>query len=446
MSARAKTEARKRASDPKPLALVNARLIDPASGRDEMGGVLIENGAIADIGPKLTANPPKGSEVIDCDGHVLSPGLIDMRVFICEPGNEHRETLGIAGQAAAAGGVTTIVAMPNTDPVIDDVALVDFLQRRARDTSPVNILPMAALTKGLDGERMTELGLLSAAGAVAFSDGGVTIADARLLRRAMEYGREFGCLFALHAEEARLKGEGVMNEGEVASRLGLTGIPAIAETIIVERDLRLAGHTGARLHIAQVSSAQSVDVLRAARQGGADVTAGVSAAHLLLNDNDIGSYRTFFKLSPPLRSEDDRQALIAGVRDGAIDVVVSSHNPQSADTKRHPFAEAEMGAIGLETLLPALLALYHSGDVPLMRLLECVTSAPARLLGLKTGRLEHGAAADLALIDLDTPWIAELDAFKSKSKNTPFEAHKLQGRALRTWVAGTEVYAATATA
>lgn len=421
-------------------AFINARLVDPASGLDVKGNLLAADGKIADLGPDLFSDGiPDGAEIVDCRGHILSPGLIDCRVFTGEPGAEHRETLRTASLAAAAGGVTTLIVMPNTHPVIDDVALVDFIERRARDTGIVHIHPMAALTKGLAGAEMTEIGLLKEAGAVAFTDGDRAVANAQVMRRAMSYAGLFGALIVQHAEVPELA-TGVMNDSELASRLGLSGIPAIAETIMIERDLRLLETTGGRYHVAQVSCAASVEIIRRARHNGLNVTCGVSAAHLALNENDIRGYRTFFKVSPPLRSEEDRKALVAGVADGTIDVIVSGHNPQDADAKRHPFAEASFGAIGLETLLPASLALVHDGDVPLTRLLGALTFAPADLLGLQTGRLAAGLPADLVLIDMGMPWVVESARLRSTSKNTPFEDRRVQGRALRTMVGGRTVY------
>lgn len=421
-------------------AFINARLLDPASGYDELGALLVEDGRIADLGPSIFAGGlPEGAEIVDCGGHVLAPGLIDMRVFTGEPGAEHRETLRTASHAAAAGGVTTFIVMPNTNPVIDDVALVDFIERRARDTGIVHIHPMAALTKGLAGAEMTEIGLLREAGAVAFTDGEQAVSNAQVMRRAMAYAAHFDALVVQHAEVPELA-TGVMNESELASRLGLAGIPSVAETIMIERDLRLLELTGGRYHVGQVSSAASVDLIRRARQNGLKVTCGVSAAHLYLNENDVQSYRTFFKLSPPLRSETDRKALVAGLADGTIDVIVSSHDPQDAEVKRRPFASANFGAIGLETLLPAGLALVHNGDLPLSRLLGAMTYAPADLLGLATGRLAAGLPADLVLIDTDVPWLVDAAKLHSISKNTPFEDRRMQGRALRTVVSGRTVY------
>ena len=427
-------------------ALVNARLFDPASGLDTQGALLIENGKIADLGPGLFASGvPDGIHTIDCEGHLLAPGLIDMRVFTGEPGAEHRETLATASQAAAAGGVTTLIVMPNTNPVIDDVALVDYIERRARDTAIVHVHPMAALTRGLKGELMTEIGLLKEAGAVAFTDADRSVTNAQIMRRTMSYATLFDALIVQHAEDPDLAGDGVMNEGELASRLGLMGIPATAETILIERDVRLLELTGGRYHVAQVSCAESVDVIRRAKTRGLNVTCGVSAAHLTLNENDVESYRTFFKLSPPLRAEMDRRALVAGVADGTIDVIVSGHDPQDPETKRRPFAEAAFGAVGLETLLPALLSLVHNGDVPLERVLGALTFSPADLLGLTTGRLAVGLSADLALIDLHAPWRLDADLLSSKSKNTPFEDRHFEGRAIRTLVSGQTVFAAEET-
>lgn len=419
---------------------INARLVDPASGLDTMGNLLVEDGKIADLGPMLFNDTiPDGVEIVDCRGQMLCPGLIDMRVFTGEPGAEHRETLRTASLAAAAGGVTTLIVMPNTHPVIDDVALVDFIERRARDTGIVNIHPMAALTKGLGGTEMTEIGLLKDAGAVAFTDGDRSVNDAQIMRRALSYAAHFDALIVQHAEVPELS-RGVMNESELAGRLGLAGIPAAAETIMIERDLRLLELTGGRYHVSQVSCAASVDAIARARRHGLKVTCGVSAAHLTLNENDVQSYRTFFKLSPPLRAEDDRQALVQGLAEGTIDVVVSSHDPQDAEVKRHPFAQAAFGAIGLETLLASCLSLVHNGDLPLNRLLSAMTHVPADLLGLRTGRLASGLPADLLLADIGASWIVKADALHSISKNTPFDDRRLQGRVLRTIVGGRTVY------
>jgi dihydroorotase len=421
-------------------AYVNANIVDPAQGLNGKGGILIEDGWILAVGPKVTrdmAGP--GAAIIDVKGHTLVPGLIDMRVFTGEPGTEYRETLASASEAAAAGGVTTMIVMPNTQPAIDDAAIVDFILRRARDTALVRVAPMAAITKGLAGELMTEIGGLKDAGAVAITDGTRAVANANIFRRALTYAKDFGMLVVQHVEEPSLA-TGVMNAGETASRLGLSGNPAMAEVIMLERDLRLVEMTGARYHAAQISCALSVDVMRTAKASGLPVTCGVSVHHLTLNENDIGAYRTFFKLSPPLRSEDDRRALVEAVADGTIDVIVSGHDPQSADTKRLPFAEAAFGATGLDTMLSAALSLYHSENIGLQRLVEAMSSRPASILGLEAGRLAPGAPADFALIDLDRSWKVEDDALRSRAKNSPFEHRTLQGRAIETIVAGETVY------
>jgi dihydroorotase len=422
-------------------AYVNARVVDPLQGLDGPGGVLFEDGWILSSGPKVTSESlGSGTAVFDCKGLVLLPGIIDMRVFTGEPGNEHRETLATASEAAAAGGVTRMIVMPNTNPVIDDAAIVDFILRRARDTAIVRVAPMAALTKGLGGEQMTEIGLLKEAGAVAVTDGNRAVANGRVFRRALAYARDFSMLVVQHAEEPTLA-TGVMNAGAVASRLGLAGSPAVAEVIMIERDLRLVEFTGARYHVAQISSRTSLDVIRRAKAQGLPVTCGVSVNHLLLNESDVGAYRTFFKLSPPLRSEEDRRALCEGVADGTIDVIVSSHDPQSADTKRLPFGEAEFGAIGLETLFSAALSLHHNGHVSLSRLIQALAEMPAKILGLESGRLAPGAPADFALANLDLGWAIEDHVLRSRSKNSPFEHRAFEGRVVETVVAGRTVYA-----
>ncbi len=421
-------------------AFLNARIIDPASGKDQPGGLLVKDGLIADVGDHLRRNAPDKARVIDCKGHVLCPGLVDMQVFTGEPGQEHRETLKTASHAAAAGGVTTIVVMPDTEPVIDQVALVDFIQRRARDNAIVHVHVMAAMTRGLKGQEMTEIGLLQRAGAVAFTNGKSSIANTRVMHNALLYAKDFGALIVHHTEDPFLSEGGVMNSGEVATRLGLPGVNKLAETIVLERDVRLVEMTGGRYHAAQLSCPESLAVMRAARGRKLSVTCGVSINHLTLNENDIGPYRTFFRIKPPLRTEDDRAALVRALAAGEIDVVVSSHDPQDADTKRHPFAEAADGAIGLETLLAAALRLFHNGEIGLIPLLKAMTINPARLLGLPSGRIEKGSPADLILVDLGQPWVVDKAEIRARSKNSPFDESKMQGRVLLTMVAGKPVY------
>ena len=423
----------------RPVLFKNARLVDPSRNLDCRGGVLIEGGLVKASGESVD-HGPEGCEVVDCAGKLVAPGLVDMRVFTGEPGAEHRETLATAGQAAAAGGVTTFISMPDTNPVIDDVALVDFVRRRARDTAAVRVYPMAAVTKGLNGVEMTEMGLLREAGAVGFSDGRNTITNAQVMRRALTYARDFGAFVSHHAEDPDLVGNGVMNEGETATRLGLPGIPSEAETIIVDRDLHLAQLTGGQYHAAQISSASTLRAIQRAKDHNIGVTCAVSINHLTLNELDVGPYRTFFKMSPPLRAEADREAMVRGIGDGSIDVIVSAHDPQDVETKRHPFADAADGAVGLETLLSAALRLYHDESCSLLSLIGAMSTRPAKLLKLDAGTLSPGAAADLILVDLDTPWIGEESQLHSRSKNTPFESARFQGRILRTLVAGHTVY------
>jgi len=425
---------------PGATAFINARLVDPASGRDEPGGLLVVGHEVADLGPHLRRNAPQGAHVVDCQGHVLCPGLIDMQVFTGDPGQEHRETLKTASFAAAAGGVTTIVCMPDTEPVIDQVALVDYVQRRARERAIVHVHIMAAATRGLKGEEMAEIGLLQRAGAIAFTNGKFSIANTRVMRNALLYARDFDALLVHHTEDPYLSSSATMNSGERATRLGLPGVHTFAEVIVLERDVRLVEMTRGRYHASTISCAESLEVVRRAKVKKLPVTCGVSINHLTLNENDIGPYRTFFKIRPPLRSEEDRVAMVRGLAVGDIDVIVSSHDPQDADVKRRPFSEAADGAVGLETLVPAALRLFHSGEVGLLPLLRAMTINPARLLGLDSGRLEKGAPADLALIDLNTPWVVDRDQMRARSTNSPFDEQKMQGRVLRTMVAGRTVY------
>jgi dihydroorotase len=422
------------------LAFTNARVIDPASGREERGTLLIRNGAIADIVFGAPPPAPEGATVVDCAGLMLAPGLVDMRAFTGEPGAEHRETLKSVSEAAAAGGVTTLVCMPDTNPAIDDPAIVDFVLRRARDTAVVNVHPAAAITKGLAGREMSEFGLLREAGAVAFTDGARSVTNAQVMRRALTYARDFGALLMPHLEDPDLVGDGVMNEGETASRLGLVGIPREAETVMLERDLRLVRLTGARYHAAMISCADSVELIRRAKQDDLPITCGASINSLTLNENDIGDYRTFLKLSPPLRSEDDRQAMIEALADGTIDVIVSDHNPQDVETKRLPFAEAADGAVGLETLLSAALRLVHNGQLSLLRVIQALSTGPAEIVGLPAGRLVRGAPADLVLFDPDEPYVLDKQDLRSRSKNSPFDEARMQGRVRLTVVGGKIVY------
>jgi dihydroorotase len=425
----------------RPILLANARLIDPSRDLDTPGDVLIADGMIRDARRGIgAAGVPEGTDVIDCAGKIVAPGLIDMRAFVGEPGASHRETFASASQAAAAGGITTIICQPDTSPVIDNSATVDFVRRRARDTAIVNIHPMAALTKGMAGSEMTEYGLLKAAGAVAFTDGVHSVMNAQVMRRLLTYARDFDVLIVHHTEDPHLSGDGVMNEGEFATRLGLFGAPAAAEAIVLERDIRLVALTGGRYHAASVTCRDSLEVLKRARDAGLAVSASASINHLTLNENDIGPYRTFLKLAPPLRSEEDRVALVAALASGLIDVAMSDHNPQDVETKRLPFAEAAAGAIGLETMLSAGLRLVHSGELDFKMLIRAMSTRPAELLGLPGGTLRSGAVADVIVIDPDLPWVLDPADLKSQCKNTPFDEARFSGRVTRTIVSGRMVY------
>ncbi|MDD7910701.1 dihydroorotase [Pseudovibrio exalbescens] len=424
-----------------PLVLTNARVIDPALGLDEAGSVLVQDGKIVAVGAAANnQGAPEGAVKMDCGGAIVAPGLIDMGVTVGEPGAEHRETLESASQAAAAGGVTTMITSPDCDPIIDDPALVDFILRRARHTAIVNVHPMAALTKALEGREMSELGLLKEAGAVAFTNATIPVSNSQVFARILTYARDFDALVVHQAKDKDLAGSGVMNSGLRATWLGLGGVPREAEFIAIERDMRLVAMTKGKYHARLISCPQSARAIQIAKNDGLNVTAGISINHLTLNENDIANYRTFHKMSPPLRTEDDRLEMVKALADGTIDIIMSDHNPQDVETKRHPFAESEDGALGLETMLGAGMRLVHSGDVPLMKLLAAMTCNPADRLGLEAGRLSKGAPADLIVFDPERPWIVEKEKIRSRSKNTPFEDETLQGRVLTTLVAGRILY------
>jgi dihydroorotase len=431
----------KLAEAPARVAYVNARLLDPATGFDAAGGLLSEGERIADVGPGLFAEgTPEGAEVVDCAGHCLCPGLVDIRVQLREPGEEHKGTLASGGRAATAGGITSMVCLPNTRPVIDDMSVVEFVARRARLLGLAKVYPYAAVTKGLEGGELAEMGMLAEAGAVAFTDGVRAVADARVMRQALQYAATFDLMIVQHPEEPSLAAGGDMNAGEMATRLGLSGIPREAEIIMVERDLRLAELTGGRLHFAHLSTATAVEAIRRAKARGLAVTCDTAPPYFALNENAVGDYRTFAKLSPPLRAEEDRQAVIAGLMDGTIDAIASDHAPEDEDAKRLPFAQASFGGIGLETLLAVSLELYHNGHMTLPAILRLLTCGPADLLDLPAGRLTPGSRADLTLFDPERAWVVRENELYSKSKNTPFDYKPLQGRVLLTVIDGRRVF------
>jgi dihydroorotase len=420
----------------------NARLLDPDSGLDAAGGLLIEGDKIAAIGPGLAdAGLADDTEIIDAGGLCLAPGLVDMRVQLREPGAEHMESIESAGHAAAAGGVTTMVALPNTEPPVDDVSVVEFLARRAREARLAKLHTYAAATKGLKGRELTEMGLLAANGALGFTDGVKAVADALVMRRVLAYARSFDQLVIQHPEEPSLGGAGEVTESEIATRLGLPAVTPMAEIIMIERDLRLVEITGARFHIAHVSTAGGIDAIRKAKAVGLPVTCDTAPPYFALNETAIGDYRTFAKLSPPLRSEADRRAVVAGLADGTIDAIASDHAPWDQDSKRLPFSSAAYGIVGLETLLPLSLELYHNRHMSLIEVLRRLTSGPAGILGLDAGRLRVGGPADLVVFDPDASWRINTDTFRSKSKNAPFDGRPVQGRIERTIVDGRTIFA-----
>jgi len=416
-----------------------ARLLDPQSGRDAVGDLLVEGERIAAVGGDLFTIA-REAEIVSAEGLCLTPGLVDMRVQLREPGAEHMESIETVGQAAAAGGVTTMVALPNTDPPVDDVSVVEFLARRAREVKLAKVHTYAAATKGLLGRDLTEMGLLAANGALGFTDGVQAVSDALVMRRVLAYARTFDLLVIQHPEEQSLAGAGEVSEGETATRLGLPGITPAAEVIMIERDLRLVEITGARYHVAHVSTAAGIEAIRRAKAQGLPVTCDTAPPYFALNETAIGDYRTFTKLSPPLRSESDRRAVVEGLRDGTIDVIASDHAPWGQDSKRLPFSSAAYGIVGVETLLPLSFELYHNGHLSLLELIQRLTWNPARILGLPVGRLAPGAPADLLLFDPDVSWRISTDDFRSKSKNAPFDGRPVQGRVRRSIVDGRTIF------
>ena len=421
---------------------INARIIDPSQNLDEVGGLIVdEKGTIKAVGTNVKkGNIPAKAEKIDLKGKVLIPGIVDMKVFIGEPGFEYKENFRTLSSAALSGGVTSVVSMPNTSPMIDNVSMVDFIVRRGRDKAGINIYPSATLTRNMDGKLMTEFGLLSKKGIIGFTDATKTVQNAEMMSRIMNYASDIDVLVMQHPEDHELSKDRCISEGEVSTRLGLQGIPYIAEKIIIERDLSLLEEYPCRYHISQLSSSKSVEVIKKYKKNGLKFSAGVSINNLSLNENDIGDFKTFMKISPPLRKEDDRKALIQGIKDGLIDVIVSDHKPEDEESKRLPFAQAAEGSIGIETLLSLALELYHNGSIPLKKIIETITCNPAKILKINKGTLKKGSDADLCIFDLDQPWKVDVSKLKSKSKNAAIENRKLQGKVLMTYLKGESVF------
>lgn len=415
----------------------NARLLDPASGRDMMGELLVAGDKILALGTKVDTQ--NEVEIVDVGGKCLAPGLIDMRVFIGIPGADYKDTIENTGEAAAAGGVTTVLVQPNTDPVLDNTAHIEFLENRAKNAL-VNFVPMAAATKKMEGKEMTEIGLMTNAGHTVFGDCSATIESAAIMNRVLKYASTFDALIVQHLAEPSLSKNGCMNAGDLASRLGLPGIPTAAETLVLERDVRLLKGTGGRYHASQVTCADSIEILKRAKDAGLNVTAGVAVPHLSLNEFAIEDYRTFMKLSPPLRGEDDRLAVVEALKDGTIDVIVSGHDPEDPESKRVPFEQAEPGVVGLETLLNVCLEMHHNGSMEILDILAKMTCNPAKILGLESGVLAEGAPADLCIFDLNSPYTINAEDMVSVTKNTCFDGKPVQGRVLKTIVGGKCVF------
>ena len=420
---------------------INGNIIDPHNSINEVGGLIIsDKGQLEAVGKKVnTNNIPSREKVIDLKGKYIFPGLVDMRVFVGEPGFEYKENFRTLSNAALSGGVTSVVTMPNTDPIIDNVSIVDFLKRRGRDKSKINIYPTASLTKGTEGTNMTEFGLLQSKGIIGFTDGTKTIQNTRVMSRIMNSASDLDTLIMQHAEDYELAKDGMINEGIIATKLGLQGIPEMAELIIIDRDLTLLNYINCRYHISQISSGRSVELIKN-KKNNLKFTCGVSINNLSLNENDIGDFRTFLKLSPPLRTEEDRISLVQGLKDETIDVIVSDHKPEDEEQKRLTFAQAATGASGIETLLSLSLELYHNGSLKLETIIKALTSNPAKILKINKGNLNVGNDADFCIVDINKPWIVKQENLISKSKNTSIENKKLQGKVTNTFVKGEELF------
>lgn len=419
----------------------NARLFDPESGLDQMGSLLTIGDKIADFGAGLFNDTlPEGAEIIDCQGHLLCPGLIDLQVHLREPGQSHKETLATGSKSAAAGGITTVVCQPNTKPAIDEVPVIEFIKAKAKEEAYIGILAYGAISKGLEGQQLTDMGKLVEAGIVGFTDSALPIMNAQLMRQAFSYARMLGVPIAQHAEDLNLSQGGCMNEGPVSFDLGVTGIPNISESVMVERDIEILKFTGGHYHILHVSTKEALQAIRRGKEKGLHITCEATPHHFTLTEDAVRGYKTFAKVNPPLRSESDRQAIIEGLRDGTIDAITTDHAPHDEDSKRLPLASAAFGIVGLETLLPLSLELYHQGIISLRDLLAKMTSQPANIIKQPLGRLKKGYRADLTLIDLNLSWVIQPELFASKSKNSPFSDRNAKGKAVRTIFSGKKVY------
>jgi dihydroorotase len=421
------------------ILFTNAKLIDPDARNIATGALATKNGKIAAI---ITDNStlPNAAQIIDCDRKYLAPGIVDIGVKVCEPGERHKESFGTAGLAAAAGGVTTMVTRPDTDPAIDNPETLEFVIRRAREAAPVNVLPMAALTKGRQGREMTEIGFLLDAGAVAFTDCDHVVTNSKVLARALSYAKSLGALVLGHPQDPGLSIGAAATSGKFASLRGLPAVPPMAERMGLDRDIAIIEMSGASYHADQITTSRALPPLERAKHNGFDITAGTSIHHLTLNALDVANYRTFFKIKPPLRDEDDRLAITRAVQTGLIDIISSMHTPQDEESKRLPFEAAASGAVALETLLPAAMQLFHSGAMDLPTLWRAMSLNPSKRLGLPSGRLSIQAPADLVIFDPHAPFVMDRSSLQSKSRNTPFDGTRMQGKVIRTYVAGNNVY------
>ncbi len=423
----------------KSYLLKNGKVIDPKTKKIDKKDILIENKIISLVERNITLNSDE-YEIIDCENLYISPGFIDMRVNLGEPGFEHKETIKSASMAAASGGITSIICMPNTSPTIDQPAIIQSIQRKAREVALSKVFCTGCITRGSKGEEISELQLMYEAGAVGFTDGNKSVSNARVMKRALNYVKSFNGLVIQHAEEPELSIDGEVNESEVSTRMGLIGIPSYSEAMIVERDLWLVKDTNCRYHVSHISTKETVEIIRSAKKKGISITCDTAPPYFLLNELSLENYRTFSKLSPPLRSEDDRKEIIKGLFDGTIDAIVSDHSPQDQDAKRLPFNQAEFGGVGLETLLPMTLSLVKNEKLDLIKAISLITKNPADILGLNSGKIEKGSEADLAIFNLDEPWKIKPEKFFSKSKNSPFDSILVEGRNLMTFVRGRLVF------
>jgi dihydroorotase len=419
----------------------SARIIDPKSNYDKLGDLVTSGDKIIDFGENLSVDwKNKAHQIIDCQGKVLAPGLIDIQVHFRDPGQTHKEDLASGSASAVVGGITTVVCQPNTSPTLDSVLTFDYLRLKAKEVAYCNILAYGCISKGMKGEELADLHALKNAGAVGFTDDGLPVMNANLMRRAFEYSKNLNVVISQHAEDLNLSNKGCINEGEVSLTLGVKGIPNISESVMVERDIAILEAIGGRYHLLHCSTRQALDAIKRAKAKGLNVTAEVSPHHFILTDAQVLKSGTLAKMNPPLRSEQDRQLLIKGLQDGTIDAIATDHAPHDVSSKDKPLEEASFGIVGVETMLPLSLTLYHQNILSLPELLAKMTCNPAKIINSNAGEIKKGGIADLVLIDLNHEWVIDSKLFYSKSKNSPFDGFKVKGRAVLTVVAGKIVY------